>query len=108
VPGPVPMAAYGNAVWLVPPGKTALVSRDNGRTWSRVALPFAGATAVSATGPASATIVAGGGYVCSGPKQQSKCPAQAVKLWSTADNGLSWQDVTPGVAGAGGQQEHVS
>jgi hypothetical protein len=108
VPGPVPMAASGNVVWLVPPGRTAFVSRDNGRTWTQISLPFAGATAVSAAGPASATIVAGGGYVCSGPKQQSKCPAQAVKLWSTADNGLSWQDVTPGVTGAGGQQEHVS
>jgi hypothetical protein len=96
VPGPVPMAADGNVVWLVPPGRTALVSRDNGRTWTRVSLPFAGATAVSSAGPASATIVAGGGYVCSGPKQQSTCTAQAVKLWSTVNNGLSWQDVTPG------------
>jgi hypothetical protein len=96
VPGPVPMAASGNAVWLLPPGRTALVSRDNGRTWTNVSLPFAGASAVSSAGSASATIVAGGGYVCSGPKQQSTCSAQAVKLWSTSDNGLNWQDVTPG------------
>lgn len=96
VPGPVPMAAQGNVVWLVPPGRTALVSRDNGRTWTNVSLPFAGASAVSSAGSASATIVAGGGYVCSGAKQQSKCSAQAVKLWSTSDNGLNWQDVTPG------------
>ena len=96
VPGPVPVAASGNVLWLVPPGRTALVSRDNGRTWTKISLPFAGATAVSSTGSASATIVAGGGYVCSGPKQQSTCSAQAVKLWSTGDNGLNWQDVTPG------------
>ena len=96
VPGPVPVAAYGSTVWLVPPGGTALLSRDNGRTWTKVSVPFAGASAVGASSPTTATIVTGGGDVCSGAKQQPNCSLQAVKLWRTGNSGQTWQDVTPG------------